>query len=440
MQERKVILRGDRVALTEMTADDQPFFHKWHGENPELRSLIDDHTVPSLEDQLRWFERSRQSDRKIFSIVRREDEVLLGHGGLVEIDTKEQTAKLRITLGNSEEWGKGYGTEATRLIVRYGFEVLGLHTISLRVLSSNTRAIRSYEKAGFEKGSSSNGNLWMQIRRNVSTERGDVPASAITYVRNGGPAFEKCLQSAQFCKEHVILDGGSTDDTLALAEKYHCRVFKQDTKNLNAEGRIVNFAGVANQAYAETREPWIVLIAADEELEDVLIQSMTEVIQKGEKGAYFVNRYFLLDGKVMEYSSLTPEHHLRLCHRDLLIEFRKPVHERPILAPGTVPQVLPRGRHYIPLIETPRVMKEKYRRYLALEEQNFVSFGWLRWMRYALRRLLIMGVLMARMLKIRLLHASADCLPLRYDMLNIWYGWQLIKRSCPFRRISRTRA
>ena len=437
MADRKIVLQGARITLAEMTAEDQPFFHKWHGENPELRALIDDQSIPTIEDQHRWFERSKQPDRKMFSLLTKDGQRLIGHGGLVDIDHKERTALLRITIGDSAEWGKGYGTEATQLIAQYGFSDLHLRSISLRVLATNARAIRSYEKAGFTRaeksvsGDVSSGSLWMTLH---AVERGDVPASAICYVRNGGSHFEKALRSVQFCREHVVLDGGSIDQTLLLAYRYGCRVTKQNPKFLNAEGRIIDFGGVANQAYGETREPWIVLIAADEELEPELVQSMIAVIRAGEVGVYSVYRYFLLDGRVMQYSALTPESHIRLCHREALLGFTKRIHERPVLAPGIIPKPLSKGRHYIPLTDTPAVMKEKYRRYLTLEEQNFVTFGWLRWMRYALRRLLIIAVLLFRMLRIRLLHSWKDCLPLRYDLLNVWYGWQLIKRSCPLFR------
>jgi RimJ/RimL family protein N-acetyltransferase len=54
-----------------------------------------------------------------------------------------------IGLGEREFWGKGYGTEAMRLGLRYAFTELNLHRVSLDVFSYNPRAIRSYEKAGF---------------------------------------------------------------------------------------------------------------------------------------------------------------------------------------------------------------------------------------------------------------------------------------------------
>jgi len=47
-------------------------------------------------------------------------------------------------------WNKGYGTEALRWVVNYGFRWLGLHRVSLSVFDSNKGAIGSYKKIGFE--------------------------------------------------------------------------------------------------------------------------------------------------------------------------------------------------------------------------------------------------------------------------------------------------
>lgn len=149
VQERKIILAGEHVALAEMAAEDQPFFQKWHEENAELRALIGDHAIPTMKDQNEWFERSKHPDRRMFSIVVTEDQQLIGHGGFVDINQEKHTAQLRITIGHSEYWGRGLGTEATKLLVEYGFGKMNLTSIWLRVLPDNKRAIRSYGKVGF---------------------------------------------------------------------------------------------------------------------------------------------------------------------------------------------------------------------------------------------------------------------------------------------------
>ena len=65
------------------------------------------------------------------------------------IDWRNGASEFGIQIGDKSYWDQGYGTEAVRLLVKHGFESLNLHRIFLRVLETNPRAIRSYEKAGF---------------------------------------------------------------------------------------------------------------------------------------------------------------------------------------------------------------------------------------------------------------------------------------------------
>jgi hypothetical protein len=56
----------------------------------------------------------------------------------------------RIAIGEKDAWGKGYGTEATRLVMEEAFESLGLDEVRLEVFGHNVRAIATYERVGFE--------------------------------------------------------------------------------------------------------------------------------------------------------------------------------------------------------------------------------------------------------------------------------------------------
>jgi RimJ/RimL family protein N-acetyltransferase len=75
---------------------------------------------------------------------------LIGSIELLEFSWSSGDAWVGIGIGESAYQGKGYGTEAMQILLRYGFEELGLHRVSLSVFAYNTRAIHSYEKAGFQ--------------------------------------------------------------------------------------------------------------------------------------------------------------------------------------------------------------------------------------------------------------------------------------------------
>ena len=162
-------------------------------------------------------------------------------------------------------------------------------------------------------------------------------------------------------------------------------------------------------------------------------RAMTTVMDAGRKGAYMIDRYFVIGGRVMKYLSLQHNYQIRFCHKDSVLRFTKAVHERPVLAPGVTAEVLEGGYQYLPMMDTPDDLRRKYLRYLDLENSH-LALGWFRWIVYAVKRLAIMVMLMARMVWIRMIHDPRDCLPVQYDMLSVWYGWQLIRRSCPLGR------
>lgn len=66
-----------------------------------------------------------------------------------DIDHQNHKGEFGIFIGEASARGRGIGTRAAKLMIRYGFEELGLHKIFLRVFADNKQAVRSYEKAGF---------------------------------------------------------------------------------------------------------------------------------------------------------------------------------------------------------------------------------------------------------------------------------------------------
>ena len=75
---------------------------------------------------------------------------LIGFVSLDGINWVDHNCYVAIGIGDRDFWGKGYGTDAMRLMLRYGFGQLNLHRMSLTVFAYNSRAIYSYEKCGFK--------------------------------------------------------------------------------------------------------------------------------------------------------------------------------------------------------------------------------------------------------------------------------------------------
>ena len=75
----------------------------------------------------------------------------LGTTSFFGISKQHQRAEFGIAIHNPENFGKGFGTDATKVMLWFGFHILGLNTIVLETLEKNKRAQRAYEKAGFKR-------------------------------------------------------------------------------------------------------------------------------------------------------------------------------------------------------------------------------------------------------------------------------------------------
>ena len=96
-----------------------------------------------------WYmSRGAQTDRLDLAVVDNSTGVCVGEVVLNDYDEGSASCNFR-TLFGPDGRDRGFGTEATRLLIAYGFEGLGLHRISLEVYAFNPRARRAYEKAGF---------------------------------------------------------------------------------------------------------------------------------------------------------------------------------------------------------------------------------------------------------------------------------------------------
>jgi RimJ/RimL family protein N-acetyltransferase len=118
--------------------------------DPELLRLTGTHATFTRE-QVEKFTRdiSTRDDRADWVITATHDGRHLGDVALNQSDPDNASANFRIAIAGQENRGRGYGTEATRLVIGYAFDEVGLHRLSLGVYSFNPRAQHVYEKCGF---------------------------------------------------------------------------------------------------------------------------------------------------------------------------------------------------------------------------------------------------------------------------------------------------
>jgi RimJ/RimL family protein N-acetyltransferase len=105
----------------------------------------------SLHEEREWLNDVMRGDdsTRINYAIDSSDGEFMGSVGLMHIDRRNRSAELGIAIARSEDWGRGFGTEAAILMLRHAFEELNLHRVHLRVYDYNERGQRSYAKIGF---------------------------------------------------------------------------------------------------------------------------------------------------------------------------------------------------------------------------------------------------------------------------------------------------
>jgi RimJ/RimL family protein N-acetyltransferase len=138
---------GDLPALRAVLLDSEA--RVLTGSVHDEASAHDPESPDEEESLLRWYgTRNDQADRLDLAVADKATGECVGEVVLNQWDPGNESCNFRIFLGPNGR-DRGLGTEATHLIVGYGFERLGLHRISLEVYSFNPRARRVYEKVGF---------------------------------------------------------------------------------------------------------------------------------------------------------------------------------------------------------------------------------------------------------------------------------------------------
>lgn len=143
------MLKGERTVLTSIGPDDAEELFQWIND-PELVRHNAPFTPVHFADHQAWLEsvRSRR-DQYVFAI--RADGNLIGTCQLFDVHMVHRSAEFQIRIAHGAHRGQGYGTDAARTCLRFARNDAGLHSVWLRVFSTNTGAIRCYQKAGMSR-------------------------------------------------------------------------------------------------------------------------------------------------------------------------------------------------------------------------------------------------------------------------------------------------
>jgi RimJ/RimL family protein N-acetyltransferase len=141
---------GDLIRLRAMEPADADALWRWN-HDPDVMRWMDQGYAQSLAGVRSRFEgRSPNGYGDVlYGIEVREDGKLIGLVRLRDAEPETGCAELDIYLGEKDYWGRGYATDAVRVMCRYGFEKMRLHKIMLTVAAENEAAHHLYQKVGF---------------------------------------------------------------------------------------------------------------------------------------------------------------------------------------------------------------------------------------------------------------------------------------------------
>ncbi len=143
--------RDAGIYLRLMTYDDTDLIVKWRNTDSVRKNFIYQ-ALFTRESHENWIRTKVETGDVVQMIIcQNGTDKPVGSVYVRDIDYTHHKAEYGIFIGEASARGKGYGTAAARLMIRYCFEELKLHRLFLRVYAENIQAIRSYEKAGFEK-------------------------------------------------------------------------------------------------------------------------------------------------------------------------------------------------------------------------------------------------------------------------------------------------
>jgi RimJ/RimL family protein N-acetyltransferase len=145
-------LHGKKVMLREYRKEDLEHIRKWVNDGETTHNLSDiflfPHSVAQSEEFLNMM-MSGKGEIRGFVIADAKTEVYIGQLDLIKIDWKNRNARLGIVIGDKRKRGKGYGTEAIKLLQKFVFEEMNLNRLDLEVRDFNGAGQGCYKNCGF---------------------------------------------------------------------------------------------------------------------------------------------------------------------------------------------------------------------------------------------------------------------------------------------------
>jgi len=191
-----------------------------------------------------------------------------------------------------------------------------------------------------------------------------MPSLSVTIItKNEANNIRACLESVKWADEIIVIDSGSTDDTVAICREFTQQVFIHDWRGFGAQkNRALDYAG----------KEWVLSIDADERVSVELRLEIQNTIAAGKHDGYFLPRLSQFCGKFIHYSGWYPDYVLRLFKKNAGRFSDSLVHEKVLLLGSTAKLKNP-ILHYSYL--TTKDVERKVEHYSTAAAQQMLQAG-----------------------------------------------------------------
>ena len=147
-----MVREGVNVDLRRHRRADRDAFLRWY-QDPDIALLLRHDLQPLDERQAQSYFDSiimpASARGTCWAITEHETGAIVGSTAVVDVNERSRSSLFRLVIGEKDQWGKGYGTEATDLALAEAFDSLDLVRVNLEVFGHNPRAQRAYQRVGF---------------------------------------------------------------------------------------------------------------------------------------------------------------------------------------------------------------------------------------------------------------------------------------------------
>ncbi len=143
-------MEGNLCYLSPVSIEDAEQHYEWLNDLNTAIYLRTFSQIITLEQERQWLSETNQNNHYVLSIIDKKTDHLIGNCGIHEVDLVNRSGEYGIFIGDPAYRSQGFGTEATQLMLDFGFNALNLHNIWVRVYAYNQASLCLFKKCGFK--------------------------------------------------------------------------------------------------------------------------------------------------------------------------------------------------------------------------------------------------------------------------------------------------